>query len=1211
MIDLTIKTLDSQNHAFSVDDDITVAQFKERIAEVINIPVDSQRLIYCGRVLQDSKKLQEYDVNGKVVHLVQRAPPSATRRARSPQPTGPSMRRPFGGFNGSANAMYLGSMAFPSGLMEAQGIVPPPPTQSLSGSRLNVARRMIRRAENILNHLEDPQGTRTRESPPEETQDEVTPVFAAQVFVPHSHSEDPLASISAAVSAVENDILQGEQQSSAAGTDTPAVARPVRRATRPTAAAEGEAATSTPAPAEETPPAENGDSTATPSATAATAGSSSSATAATEGGNNGNQSNGRLPENSSGTIEMARLLDDLNKIHERLRPFMDRYHSFMREDPTPNSENVQDTRQTQAIINRVSEIMHLLGHAYHSLSDVMVQVSTPPPRPLLCRPILIQHSAVVQAGIPIQVEAQINLAPDRRPTEANATPQSTPATGEQTGTTPEGTTTSTTTPTAPHPTITTAQIRPGVHEIRIDSFPLEFRGFPRQPMFNITTEDLPPPYATPPPYGTQAQRPQPTAQPPSSDTPTEPTAPPTSGAETTGTPNPRPSGDPEVLVVPPSFMNNPNMEFFMEVTPESITIDSLETTVVTSGAQADNVLRGTFGSAPPEFIQSILQAVAGQMMSGATPATTQQQPSQPTSTATTAESTETSQSGGTQATAASAAAANGTNVNSQARGNTQTHPTTSTQTRSTSRPHVHLAQHTMQGFDPFLPCNSHHIRHRRRIVPTATATTAAATPSTEGTGDQQNNNQTPNPLYNVLQGLLRSLSTSGRQQRQETGTNTSTAPSAPPAVDDPLPPFSTLLGPNMDFADLSQIIFDERNSAQGTTLATFLQNFPDHQYTEGESLFTDLVMTLARGLTFGDVVSLNTGRIDSLVRIRPALRTFFRNRVLEGECPTQAAIDRGATRLITELRPILELMNTMRIRDNIDVVQSATQLCRSRFPNIITQVMSRTTGSLRSLVDQCLLTIRQLCALALHSCTDGQEGVEEVFRTLIARYTVGVSPDIHNWTVTTSLAQLRHFLRTLDVPHASIQQFIVRTPAAGQATATETTVTSESEPMDYEEVPLVRPPEDSTPIPSPVAAEPLIDTEEPLPNVVIGSEPWHRGLSAEWIPIITRDTQRQRRQNPQAPFSDAYLSGLPSKRRKIVAAAKPQGNLSQVISDGVRRAVTTTGLAGAVPLDVVAQAASADLTLQSAYRDLRTLSECSKLFQCKVSSIFAYRSHKK
>lgn len=39
------------------------------------------------------------------------------------------------------NAMYLGSMAFPGNLMEQQGIVPPPPTHSLSGSRLNVARR--------------------------------------------------------------------------------------------------------------------------------------------------------------------------------------------------------------------------------------------------------------------------------------------------------------------------------------------------------------------------------------------------------------------------------------------------------------------------------------------------------------------------------------------------------------------------------------------------------------------------------------------------------------------------------------------------------------------------------------------------------------------------------------------------------------------------------------------------------------------------------------------------------------------------------------------------------------------------------------------------------------------------------------------------------------------------------------------------------------
>lgn len=103
---------------------------------------------------------------------------------------------------------------------------------------------------------------------------------------------------------------------------------------------------------------------------------------------------------------MAHLLDELNRIQDRLRPYMQRYHTFMAEDPAMEGEQgtVENIRQTQVVINRVSEIMHLLGHAYHSLSDVMVQVSTPPPRPLLCRPILIQHSAVLQAGIPIQVE---------------------------------------------------------------------------------------------------------------------------------------------------------------------------------------------------------------------------------------------------------------------------------------------------------------------------------------------------------------------------------------------------------------------------------------------------------------------------------------------------------------------------------------------------------------------------------------------------------------------------------------------------------------------------------------------------------------------------------------------------------------------------------------------------------------------------------------
>jgi hypothetical protein len=59
----------------------------------------------------------------------------------------------------------------------------------------------------------------------------------------------------------------------------------------------------------------------------------------------------------------------------------------------------------------------------------------------------------------------------------------------------------------------------------------------------------------------------------------------------------------------------------------------------------------------------------------------------------------------------------------------------------------------------------------------------------------------------------------------------------------------------------------------------------------------------------------------------------------------------------------------------------------------------------------------------------------------------------------------------------------------------------------------------------------------------------------DWVPIITRDSVRQYRgaqiqelQGGPIPFSDAYLSGLPSKRRKLIEQQKPQLLVSPVPS---------------------------------------------------------------
>ncbi|KAK8646380.1 hypothetical protein V6N13_120169 [Hibiscus sabdariffa] len=75
IVELNVKTLDSQICSLHVEKNTPVSLFKERIANEIGVPVGQQRLIFRGKVLKDDHLLSEYHVeDGDTLHLVERQP---------------------------------------------------------------------------------------------------------------------------------------------------------------------------------------------------------------------------------------------------------------------------------------------------------------------------------------------------------------------------------------------------------------------------------------------------------------------------------------------------------------------------------------------------------------------------------------------------------------------------------------------------------------------------------------------------------------------------------------------------------------------------------------------------------------------------------------------------------------------------------------------------------------------------------------------------------------------------------------------------------------------------------------------------------------------------------------------------------------------------------------------------------------------------------
>ncbi|KAJ3708258.1 hypothetical protein LUZ61_011963 [Rhynchospora tenuis] len=83
--EINVKTLENEVHKVEVTKDMLVAALKEKIVNITGVPVEQQRLIFRGRVLNDEQPLSEYHVKGgHTLHMVARrltdgqSPPGST-----------------------------------------------------------------------------------------------------------------------------------------------------------------------------------------------------------------------------------------------------------------------------------------------------------------------------------------------------------------------------------------------------------------------------------------------------------------------------------------------------------------------------------------------------------------------------------------------------------------------------------------------------------------------------------------------------------------------------------------------------------------------------------------------------------------------------------------------------------------------------------------------------------------------------------------------------------------------------------------------------------------------------------------------------------------------------------------------------------------------------------------------------------------------------
>ncbi|XP_037718964.1 large proline-rich protein bag6-A isoform X7 [Drosophila subpulchrella] len=1161
LINLKVKTLDARTHEFSIDNELTIRQFKDQIAEKTNIAAENQRIIYQGRVLADDKQVKEYDVDGKVLHVAER-PPFSQRGANSrnndepmrpfrnvARPPPPGMRT--SPYFRALDGMLVGTMAIPVNNGPVAGTRPTPNRYPNSSSfcinRITVALHMIDCADNIAAYLENPavglnnQSLDILQRGRWSMESTVVEVGVSSTDLPRNNNiidmvQDAVTAALSRTGARNYTVVQlptvytnengetSQQRTGEAGATEGAATGAASDASGETTAAtviiedvietDDEAAdgasdrSATPTPEAEAEGAVGGQPATAAETPSTSNGAANDAAAGGEGGNNSGPRRRTRPQ------VLAQVIQHYRGVQTRLAPFVDRYYEILQNDPTFEESDTAGREDAQRIFDRVSEAFHYLSHAQHAISDLMLDLSQPGPRVLTCRPILVEQSGYIRSnniftpflGPPPGLMNEPFRSGRAPGTAAAAGTQTPPSAGTPTAVAPPQATNLQAATDASRSAAAMAEIasRAAGAAAEMAAGAANAAAAAARGLSSDHVEDpVDEPMVAPNAAGATPQAQQQPRLEMDHD----------HDQDQNETPEREVRAAPRLRVYVPVTLPPPNPQLEMARIIQAMV-----------NGQRPNDVHVEFNAPNVMSINLPVHVMTGVRQAPAPGATETTSPSAPTE--------ESSPDGATAAgNGDSPNAASTSNATRTADPRANTLPTTATQTRSTSRPQIQIGGNNNWGgriapthaaFDRFLPCNSHHIREpeplphstnaqgasTNRGTSTASAVGAAVVSPTAAVGTR------PASAGNaVAAAVVGSLATPSSGEAATVASNTTAAP--PQAVLSTSTP--TPVG-------------------DSSNLRAQLRSFLN------DSLFVG--------------VPINEQTIPGA--IGRALEWFGESLVYlpQYERPEYNSRDSVCNILRVSLRLIIELCSAAPGgADSGQFEQSLKQIC-DQFRKRLYSVLFLCLGS-----SNAELYWRQLMRLL---CAPMRSNFRNEALQFLCIY---IDPTIPAQTDT-----------------VDAQQFLVlRSVQAAPPTAVEEQQPQQQTLDTDVEMAEVATSSSSTP------------TETQLPAVIVGSEPWHMSFPNDWLPVITRDLQTQTEQNdrPQPPFSDAYISGMSAKRRKIIQSEKPTANVECLIANGVQRAIQSAGLGGtsgsasssSISVDAVIGSIAHDSAIQASYTD--------------------------